>query len=690
MRLGFDVGGTFTDFVLLTSAGQIFTGKRLTTYPDPSDACMAGLHEILDRADVDWSDLDQLIHGTTWGSNVIIERKGFGVGLATTRGFRDVLAIAREKRYSLYDLQIEKPQPLIARSEIWEIRERTLADGSIAQDVNDADARQVARSVRDAGIQSLAVSFLHSYRNPSNERRFAEIMQEEAPDIALSLSSEVSPQIREYERSSTTAVNAYVMTAVRAYLERMVEEVRNTGYKGRLFIMQSNGGIATAEAMTRLPVRMIESGPAGGAIVASYFGQLTGNPDVVAFDMGGTTAKLAMIKDGVPETVSQFELHKVDLQVGSGLPMSVRSIDLVEIGAGGGSIAQASMGTIQVGPYSAGSSPGPSCYGLGGDDATVTDANLVLGYLSESNFAGGTLALDAQAAREAILRTVASPLGMSLEEAAWGIHRIANLNMELAARVVSIDRGYDPRDLALVATGGCGPAHACRMASALGMPTVIVPAAAGVASAIGMLAADLRCDVSRSLVGVLSHFDLDALNVVFAELEREARQTIEEAGVGVDSKLVREVELRYVGQGYELTVEVPAGALGESDLEVLQERFETAYANRYGFSSGGQRIEATTWKVTAYGPTPEVKLAQIEGGAGADDAIREVRAAYFPELGGYVNTPAYLHARLAAGTSIEGPAIVEEQESTTVVPPGFVAVTDEYGTLTIGAPQAAP
>jgi N-methylhydantoinase A len=684
MRLGFDVGGTFTDFVLLTSNGQLFTGKRLTTYPDPSDACLAGLQEILERGGAHWSDLEQLIHGTTWGSNVIIERKGVGVGLVTTAGFRDVLAIAREKRYALYDLQIEKPEPLIGRSSIWEIRERTLADGSVATPLDEPSAREVVQQIRSAGIQSLAVCFLHSYRNATNERRFAEIVHDVAPEIAVSLSSEVSPQIREYERTSTTAVNAYVMTAVRAYLQRMLEEVRDTGYNGRLFIMQSNGGIATAETMTRLPVHMIESGPAGGAIVAALYGGLTNNTDVVAFDMGGTTAKLAMIKDGVPETVSQFELHKVDLQAGSGIPMSVRSIDLVEIGAGGGSIAEAGMGTIQVGPESAGSTPGPACYGRGGDHATVTDANVVLGYLSAANFAGGTMTLDAEAARDAVRRRVAGPLGISIEQAAWGIHRIANLNMELAARVVSIDRGYDPRDLALVATGGCGPAHACRMASALGMPTVIVPAAAGVASAIGMLAADMRFDVSRSLVGTLADVDLSALNQLFTELEAEASRTIRESGAAESPVLVREVELRYVGQGYELTIEVPTGELADAEMALLRQRFEKAYIARYGFSSGDQSIEATTWKVTAYGPTPEINLGRIARGAELpDDALRETRPAYFPEYEQYVDTPAYSHEALTSGVQIVGPAVIEERESTTVVPPAFRAVVDDFGTLII-------
>jgi N-methylhydantoinase A len=681
--LGFDVGGTFTDFVLLSRGGQLHTGKRLTTYPDPSDACIAGLAELLDAAGVSWTELDQLIHGTTWGSNVIIERKGFGVALATTAGFRDVLAIGREKRYSLYDLQIEKPRPLIDRSMIWEVAERTLADGSIATALDEAQARTVARDLAAAGVQSLAVCFLHSYRNSENERRFAAVMKDEAPGIALSLSSDVSPQIREYERMSTTTVNAYVMTAVRGYLERMLDEVRRAGYRGRLFIMQSNGGIATAESMTRLPVRMIESGPAGGAIVAAFYGQMTGNANVVAFDMGGTTAKLALVRNGVPDTVSQFELHKVDLQTGSGIPMSVRSIDLVEIGAGGGSIARSSTSTIQVGPESAGSSPGPACYGLGGTRPTVTDANLVLGYLNPVAFAGGSIALDVDAANEAIAREVATPLNLSVGEAAWGIHRIVNLNMELATRVVSIDRGYDPRDLALVATGGAGPVHACRLASALGMPTVVVPGAAGVASAIGMLAADIKFDVSRSLVGELIHLAAGMVNRLFHELEAEAVETIRESGVGGTARLVREVELRYVGQGYELSVEVPAGLIDAAVLRGVRQSFDTAYEARYGFSSPDQRVEATTWKVTAYGSKPLIGLQRLDQRHSADSAFRETRPVYFPEFDGYVPTPAYAYELLGAGARLEGPAVIEQAGSTVVLPPRFDALVDDHGTIVL-------
>ncbi|MBI1845931.1 MAG: hydantoinase/oxoprolinase family protein, partial [Candidatus Rokubacteria bacterium] len=448
-RIGFDVGGTFTDFVLQTPSGELHTGKRLTTYPDPSEACLAGLDDLVARAGVGWADVAQAVHGTTLGSNVVIERKARGVGLLTTRGFRDVLVIGREKRYQVYDLQIEKPAPLVPRRLIGEVTERVLADGSVRTAPDEADARRAVRELVARGATTLAVCFLHAYLNPAHERRMAEIVAETAPHLAVTLSHEVSPTFREYERTSTTVVNAYVMSAVRAYLRGLQSALRARRYGGRLFVMQSSGGVATAEAMERYPVCMIESGPAAGALMAAAYGELTGHRDLIAFDMGGTTAKLALIEGGRPDTTTAFELHRVGNAPGSGLPMNIQAIDLVEIGAGGGSIARAALGVIAVGPESASSTPGPVCYGRGGVEPTVTDANLVLGYLNPEYFAGGAMRLLTGAAARAIEERVARPLRLGLEEAAWGIHAIVNTNMELATRVVSIERGRDPRDLAL-------------------------------------------------------------------------------------------------------------------------------------------------------------------------------------------------------------------------------------------------
>src|SRR2546425_2862652 len=387
-RIGFDVGGTFTDLVLESPSGELLIAKRLTTYPDPSEACLAGLDELIARAGVPWADVAKAVHGTTLGSNVVIERKARGVGLLTTRGFRDVLIIGREKRYQVYDLQIEKPRPLIARRLIGEVTERVLADGSIRTPLDEADARRAIRELAARGVTTLAICLLHAYLNPAHEKRLAALAAEEAPHLAVTLSHEVSPTFREYERTSTTVVNAYVMTAVRTYLRGLGAALGERGYRGRLFVMQSSGGVATAEAMERYPVRMIESGPAAGALMAAVYGELTGQRDLIAFDMGGTTAKLALVERGRPSTTTAFELPRVSNAPGSGLPMNIQAIDLVEIGAGGGSIARATLGVIAVGPESASSMPGPVCYARGGTEPTVTDANLALGYLNPEDFAG--------------------------------------------------------------------------------------------------------------------------------------------------------------------------------------------------------------------------------------------------------------------------------------------------------------
>lgn len=685
IRVGFDVGGTFTDFVLEDGAGRWHTGKRLTTYPDPSEACVVGLEALAREAGIDFADLTRAVHGTTLGSNIVIERKGEGVGLATTAGFRDVLQIGREKRYQVYDLQITKPDPLIDRSWIWEIDERVLADGSVRDGLDEVSARAAIRSMSERGVTSLAVCFLHSYINPDHERRFAGLVTEEAPHIVVSLSSDVSPQFREYERTSTTVVNSYLVTAVSAYLRTMVAELGERGYGGRLFIMQSGGGVATAESMSALPVRMIESGPAAGALIAAKYGEISGHNDLVAFDMGGTTAKLSLVSGGEPSTVGQFELHKVRLAAGSGIPMNVRSLDLVEIGAGGGSIARVAQGTVQVGPESAGSVPGPVCYGLGGTEPTVTDANLVLGYINPHRFAGGSMTLDLDAANRAISEKVAEPLAITTEEAAWGIHRIVNLNMEMATRVVSIERGNDPRDLALVATGGSGPAHACRLAVALGMPVVLIPAAAGVASAIGLLSAEVKFDTSRSFVARLDGMTPERLTRVYDEMGAEASQIIEESTDAEPVRMVREVDLRYVGQGFELTVEIPEGPVTKHALEMVRDAFDEVYSKRYGFASPDKPVEATTWKLTAYGESPSLEIPKITSDGRPRVAVpAETRAAYFPETGGFVETPVFSRYDLTPHQVVQGPAIIEERESTTVIPPGLEGLVDEYGTVRVG------
>jgi N-methylhydantoinase A len=679
-RIGFDVGGTFTDFVLQTPSGEIVTGKRLTTYPDPSEACLAGLDALMDGAGAPWAALVQAVHGTTLGSNLVIERKGRQVALITTRGFRDVLIIGREKRYQVYDLQIEKPPPLIPRRMIFEVTERLLADGSVQTPLDEAEARGLARELAARGVTAVAVCLLHAYLNSAHERRLAEILADEAPGLAVTVSHEVSPTFREYERTSTTVVNAYVMTAVRAYLRSLREEMGRRGYRGRLFVMQSSGGIATAEAMERYPVRMIESGPAAGTLMAARYGELSGYRDLIAFDMGGTTAKLALVDGGQPLATSAFELHRVKLAAGSGIPMNIQALDLVEIGAGGGSIAGTRPGVVTVGPESAASTPGPACYGRGGTEPTVTDANLLLGYLNPEEFAGGSMRLDVDAARRAVHDRVAAPLGLALADAAWAVHAVVTANMELATRVVSIERGRDPRELTLVAFGGCGPTHGCRLAHALRIPRVILPAAAGVTAALGLLAAEVKFDVARTYLRRTDALDLDHLNRMYEEMEAQALRVMADSAVSGEAALLRAADLRYVGQGYELTVPLRPGRLTGQAIEDLRRAFDEAYAARYGYASPGEAVEVVNWKLTALGGGPALTLPRQAGGP-PDAALKGRRPAYFPEKGGYVDTPVYDRYRLAPGSPLAGPAVVEERESTTVLPPGTGARVDAWGTL---------
>ncbi len=682
-RVGFDVGGTFTDFVLQSPSGALLTAKRLTTYPDPSEACLEGLDALMARGGAPWVRLGQAVHGTTLGSNIVIERKGTDVALVTTRGFRDVLIIGREKRYQVYDHQIEKPAPLLPRRRVVEVTERILSDGSVLVPLDEAEMRQQIRALRAAGITSLAVCLLHAYANPAHERRVGEIVAEEAPGMGVSLSHEISPMFREYERTSTTVVNAYVMRAVREYLQRLREEMRERGYRGRLFVMQSSGGVATAEAMERYPVRMIESGPAAGTLMAAAYGQLAGQRDLIAFDMGGTTAKLALVEQGKPLMTSLFELHRVGLQAGSGIPMNIHAIDLVEIGAGGGSIARAHLGTIAVGPESASSVPGPACYSRGGEAPTVTDADLVLGYLNPDEFAGGSMRLDPARARRAIEERVARPLGLGLPEAAWGIHLVVNNNMELATRVVSIERGRDPRDLTLVAFGGSGPVHGCRLAQALKIPRVILPAAAGVTAALGLLAAEVKFDVSRTYVRRMGAIAPEYLNGMYREMQTQAVEVIRESAVSGRVVLLRSADARYAGQGYEVEVALPLGELRPEDMARLRVDFDRAYAARYGYASPSEEVEVVNWRLSAIGTGPELVLPRQTEGGSLDAAQKGRRAAYFPEKGGYVETPVYDRYRLSPGVELCGPAIVEERESTTVLPPGCGGRVDEFGSLLV-------
>lgn len=689
-RLGFDIGGTFTDFALHdVEHGRLVVAKRLTTPREPAAAVFAGLDELTTRAGTTLADVAHAVHGTTLGANLVIERKGARTFLLTTEGFRDVLEIQRQLRYNINDLFVDKHPPLIPRNQIMEVPERVRADGGVHRALDVTAARAALVACRDAGAASLAVALLHAYANPAHEQALAALAAEILPDVPVSLSSAIAPQYREYERTNTTVVNAYVAPAFRSYLTALADGLARRGFRHALYLMQNTGGIATAATAARMPVRSLDSGPAAGTILAAHAGALAGHRDLIAFDMGGTTAKASLVEDGRALRTDQLEVDMIAMRPGSGLPINVPSVDLVEIGAGGGSLARVERGILKVGPESAGAEPGPACYGLGGREPTVTDANLVLGYLDPAYFLGGERALDVDAAATAIETHVAKPLGLSVVEAAWGIHRLVTLGMEGAIRVVSIGRGKDPRSLACVTFGGAGPIHGARLGRSLGIRRLIVPFAAGVGSAVGLLIADARFDLARTLVVPLDRAPWERVNRLFAEMEAEGAAQLRETGLQGTWHVSRSVEVRYAGQGHDLVVPLGNGALGPESLPAIQQAHARVYATHYGYAEPvGAAIEATNWKVEMLCVTPKPNLARDDAGT-ASAARKPDRRVYVAEAGGFVPCPVYDRYRLGHDALVTGPAIVEERETTVVLLPGDVARVDAYGSLVVDLGQGS-
>ena len=679
-RVGIDIGGTFTDLVLIDDAsGERAIGKVLTTPDDPSEAVEQGLRGLLEREDVDASQLKTIIHGTTLVTNALIERRGTATALLTTEGFRDAVAIGTEHRYDMYDIFLEKPEPLVPRSLRYGVRERVLDDGSVLRDLDEEQVRAIAGELLERGIGAVAVSFLHGYRNPVHEQRVAEILAEESPGVAVSLSSEVSPEIREYERTSTTIANVYVRPLVERYLQRLEERLRRLGFDGSFYVMLSNGGTASVETACRFPVRLLESGPAAGALAAAFYGEEAGFSDVLSFDMGGTTAKACLIDGGEPLTSTDFEVARVyRFKKGSGLPVKKSVIEMIEIGAGGGSIARVGpLGLPKIGPESAGADPGPACYGRGGEEPTVTDADLLLGYLDPDFFLGGRMHLDYRAAEKA-LRKISNALGVDPLKAAWGVHQVVDENMANAARVHAVERGKDPRKYLLLAFGGAGPVHAHRVARALGVPGFVAPLGAGTASAFGFLCAPLSFDLARSLYGRLDELDWDAANAALAEMEEEGRELLRASRVADEDVLVRRLgEMRYVGQGHEVGVKLPEGTLGPDDVGGISAGYREEYRRLYGREGPDVPLEAITWRVEVSAPRPEI-LQEERGGdpRALDEARKGKREIYLPEKDGFAAVPVYDRYRLDPGAAFDGPAVVEERESTVIVGPDSRAEVD--------------
>jgi N-methylhydantoinase A len=686
IRIGVDVGGTFTDFALVDEQRDlIYTGKRLTTPGDPSRAITAGIERLLPHSGVAVEALHSVVHGTTLVANTLIERTGARVGLITTQGFRDALEMGREIRYDLYDLFMERPRPLVDRSLRREVAERVDAAGSVVLPLDREDVRRVARELVAEGVEAIAISFVHAYRNTEHERIARDVLREEFPHLPVSVSSDVAPEIREFERTSTACANAYVQPLMQRYLARLDDDLRAMGLRGPLYVMLSGGGITTVRAAREFPVRLIESGPAAGAMAAGYYGLLADAQHLISFDMGGTTAKMCLIDQGWPEHVHQFEAGRVRrFKKGSGLPLKVPVVEMIEIGAGGGSLARIdAMGLLKVGPESAGSEPGPACYARGGTRPAVTDADLLLGYLSPDYFLGGEMPLDAAAAERAMVEHVGRPLGISALEAAIGVHEVVNENMAAATRMHVSEKGRDPRRYSLIAFGGAGPVHAWALARLLKLPRIICPLGAGVTSSLGLLVAAPAIDFVRSYVTRLERADWKHVNALFSEMESEARALLAETGADPGQIAIqRSADMRYVGQGFEVTVELPDGVLDAERFPSVRDTFYATYRALFERHVTDVAIEALSWRLAASGPVPNLALNFGGQPTAEGDARKGTRPVWFPGTG---VAPCAVLSRyaLAPGMLIAGPAVVEERESTTVVGPGARATVDAYRNLII-------
>jgi N-methylhydantoinase A len=670
-RVGIDIGGTFTDMLLVGEDGSAVIGKTLTTPGDPSLAVEEALRPVLESGAVKTGERGTLIHGTTLVTNALIERKGAPTALLTTAGFRDAVEIGREHRYELYDLNLDLPKPLVPRHLRFDVPERVAADGGVLAALDEKFLRRLVGELRDKGIKAIGVCYLNSFRNPAHEKRTAEIIAEVAPEIRVSLSSEVVAEIREFQRTSTTLANVYVQERVSDYLGQLQSRLNKIGFAGSFFVMLSSGGIATRDTASRFPVRLLESGPAAGALAAAQAGMLSGHRDLLSFDMGGTTAKLCVVEDGQPLKTHEFEVDRVyRFRKGSGLPVRIPVIDMIEIGAGGGSIARVdSLGLLKVGPESSGADPGPVCYRQGGTEPTVTDADLVLGYLDPDYFLGGKMQLDLDGARQALGR-LGEKLRMNAEQVAWGIHQIVNENMANAARAHLGERGKDPRRLPMYAFGGAGPVHGYRVAEILRLPALISPFGAGVGSTFGLLSAPLAFDFVRSAYSRMDELDWQFANDLLHEMAEEGRKVLEGSGLSASEVVYRRTaDMRYVGQGHEVSVALPDGVLGAQHLGRIQDAFEETYRALYGRKGPDVPLEVINWRVVASGPRPEWNLKLTREAANPRDARKGSRRAYFPEREGYVETTIYDRYALKPGMEFAGPAIVEERESTLIIGP---------------------
>jgi N-methylhydantoinase A len=690
VRLAVDIGGTFTDIVLDIGRDRR-TRKLLTTPARPEQAVLDGMRLILADARTHFRDIDVFIHGTTLATNAIIERRGAKTALIATEGFRDVLDIGTESRYDQYDLAIDKPKPLVPRSLRFTVPERIDAHGDVRLPLDEAAVRALVPRLRAQEVESVAFAFLHAYANPGHERRAAEILQAEMSNVGVTLSSAVCPEIREYERTSTAVTNAYVQPLIDGYLGRMAEALQAEQFRGAIYLVTSGGGVTSIETARRFPVRLVESGPAGGAIFAGQIAALLGERKVLSFDMGGTTAKICLIENYEPKTSRVFEVDRAARFLkGSGLPVRIPVIEMVEIGAGGGSIARVdALKRVTVGPESASSEPGPACYGRGGKRPAVTDADVALGIIDPDAFAGGTIKLTPEFSKQALLHDIGVPLGLSAETAAYAVHEVVCENMASAARVHAVERGAVIGQHTLIAFGGAAPLHAARVAEKIGIAKVIVPSNAGVGSALGFLAAPIAYELVRSRHVRLDDFDVTAVSALLQEMASEARALVEPGAAGAPVRERRSAFMRYVGQGHEIAVELPNRLLAAGDLPLLRLSFEKEYSALFERPIPGAAIEVLNWSVLA--------TTEPRNPAKAADVVRKlakntagVRKFFDGRAGQFIEIPLFHRNEMTPGATIAGPAMIAEDETSTFVSASFDAYIDGAGSIVMERKEALP
>lgn len=683
IRMGVDIGGTFTDVVL--EVGQIqYSTKVLTTYAAPEDAIIDGMMQVCAKAGISPVDIEQIIHGTTLATNALIERRGAKTALITTAGFRDVIEMRTESRFEQYDLNLTLPEPLLPRQQRYTISERIDARGQVLIELDTKALERLVGQIEKAGYESVAVGLIHSYLNGAHERQVKKALASHLPGVMVSLSSEVSPQMREYERFNTVVANAYIKPLMKSYLGRLQGRLQQEGVDCAVFLMHSGGGIISIDSAAEFPVRLVESGPAGGAVFAANIAARYGLDKVLSFDMGGTTAKICLIKNQTPKTSRVFEVARTyRFKKGSGMPISIPVIDMVEIGAGGGSLASVdAMHQIRVGPHSAGSEPGPACYGRGGDKPAVTDADLILGKLDPDNFAGGTIQLHAQSSSAVLASVLGEPLGMDTQTAAYGLVEVVDENMANAARVHAVENGEDLAEFTMIAFGGAAPLHAARLCEKLGVNRLLVPPGAGVGSAIGFLRAPFSFEANRSQYMKLSELDPAVVSQLLKELESEATAFVRSCDAQAEIVTEFKAYMRYSGQGWEIPIALTLEQARRPDARLYQSLFEKDYRALFGRIVEGMDVEITVWAANASTPAQSVEPVASTTGAG-EARVEGVRPVFDAAMGAMVEARVVRRADIQAGQSVSGPAVITEDETTIIIPPSRQAVRQSDGCIDI-------